>query len=69
MSILLTDADGYIDWPVALWLAARTGERVVRVDNFAQLTETAFEPEWVLREWIRDIETWIERSRLELIDI
>ena len=43
MTILLTGADGYLGWPVALRLASRTDDRIVLVDNFAR------------REWVEEI--------------
>jgi nucleoside-diphosphate-sugar epimerase len=43
MSILLTGADGYLGWPSALRIAARTDDRVILVDNFAR------------REWVEEV--------------
>ena len=42
MSVLLTGADGYLGWPIALRLADRLDERVICVDNFAR------------REWVEE---------------
>jgi len=43
MTILVTGADGYIGWPTALRIAARTDDRVLLVDNFGR------------REWVEEI--------------
>jgi UDP-sulfoquinovose synthase len=43
MTIIVTGADGYIGWPVALRIANRTDERVIGVDNFGR------------REWVADV--------------
>ncbi|WP_265110770.1 NAD-dependent epimerase/dehydratase family protein [Halosolutus halophilus] len=43
MTILLTGADGYLGWPTALRIAARTDDRIVLVDNCAR------------REWVEEV--------------
>jgi nucleoside-diphosphate-sugar epimerase len=43
MTILVTGGDGYIGWPTALRIAARTDDRVLLVDNFAR------------REWVEEV--------------
>ena len=43
MTVVVTGADGYIGWPTALRIAARTDERVIGVDNFSR------------REWVEDV--------------
>ncbi len=43
MSIIVTGGDGYIGWPTALRVAARTDERVVIVDNLAR------------RKWVEEV--------------
>jgi nucleoside-diphosphate-sugar epimerase len=43
MTILVTGADGYIGWPTALRIAARTDDRVLLVDNFGR------------REWVDEV--------------
>jgi len=43
MTILVTGADGYIGWPTALRIAARTDDRVLLVDNFGR------------RDWVEEI--------------
>jgi nucleoside-diphosphate-sugar epimerase len=43
MSIIVTGGDGYVGWPTALRVAARTDERVVIVDNLAR------------RKWVEEV--------------
>jgi nucleoside-diphosphate-sugar epimerase len=43
MTIAITGADGYVGWPTALRVAARTDQRVLLVDNFAR------------RKWVAEV--------------
>ena len=43
MTVLLTGADGYVGWPLALRLAERSDERIVAVDNCGR------------RQWVEEI--------------
>ncbi|WP_276255730.1 NAD-dependent epimerase/dehydratase family protein [Halomontanus rarus] len=54
MSILITGGDGYLGWPTAVRIAARTDDRVVLVDNFAR------------RDWV---ETTGSTSAIPVLDM